>query len=50
MIAGLVKAPSNYSPTADAEAAVGRAGVVIEQMERNGFITAAQAADANPKP
>ncbi|MBZ6381667.1 transglycosylase domain-containing protein [Sphingomonas sanguinis] len=49
VIAGLVKAPSNYSPTADAEAAVGRAGVVIEQMERNGFITAAQAADANPQ-
>ncbi|WP_230482818.1 transglycosylase domain-containing protein [Sphingomonas sp. Leaf21] len=49
VIAGLVKAPSNYSPTADAEAAVGRAGVVINQMERNGFITAAQAADADPQ-
>ena len=36
MIAGLVKAPSNYSPTADADAAVGRAGVVIQQMVRNG--------------
>lgn len=48
VIAGLVKAPSNYSPTADAEAAVGRAGVVIQQMVRNGFITAAQAAAADP--
>ena len=28
IIAGLVKAPSNYSPTADVEAARGRAGVV----------------------
>jgi penicillin-binding protein 1A len=28
IIAGLVKAPSNYSPTADAEAAKGRAGIV----------------------
>ena len=48
MIAGLVKAPSNYSPTADAEAAVGRAGVVIQQMVRNGFITSSQAAAADP--
>jgi penicillin-binding protein 1A len=49
VIAGLVKAPSNYSPTADAEAAVGRAGVVIQQMERNGYITASQAAAADPE-
>ncbi|CAM3119624.1 transglycosylase domain-containing protein [Sphingomonas zeae] len=49
VIAGLVKAPSNYSPTADAEAAVGRAGVVIRQMERNGFITPDQAANADPQ-
>ena len=49
VIAGLVKAPSNYSPTADAEAAVGRAGVVIQQMERNGFITPSQAANADPQ-
>ncbi|WP_431522513.1 transglycosylase domain-containing protein [Sphingomonas phyllosphaerae] len=48
VIAGLVKAPSNYSPTADAEAAVGRAGVVIQQMVRNGFITSSQAAAADP--
>ena len=49
IIAGLVKAPSNYSPTADAEAAVGRAGVVIQTMVDTGKITAAQAADADPK-
>ena len=49
VIAGLVKAPSNYSPTADAEAAVGRAGVVIEAMLRAGAITPAQAAAANPR-
>ncbi len=47
VIAGLVKAPSNYSPTADAEAAVGRAGVVIKTMEETGAITSAQAANAN---
>ena len=48
VIAGLVKAPSHYSPTADAEAAISRAGVVIKLMRDNGAITAAQAADADP--
>ena len=48
IVAGLVKAPSSYSPTADAEAAVGRAGVVIDVMRRNGVISAAEAADADP--
>jgi len=49
VIAGLVKAPSNYSPTADAEAAKGRAGVVIQQMVRNGYVTAAEAEAADPE-
>ncbi|WP_375397430.1 transglycosylase domain-containing protein [uncultured Sphingomonas sp.] len=49
IIAGLVKAPSHYSPTADAEAAVGRAGVVIKLMKDTGKITSAQAAAADPK-
>ncbi|MEH3100263.1 PBP1A family penicillin-binding protein [Sphingomonas adhaesiva] len=48
VIAGLVKAPSNYSPTADADAAKGRAGVVLQQMVRNGFITQGQADSADP--
>lgn len=48
IIAGLVKAPSNYSPTADVEAARDRSGVVLETMARNGFITAEQASEANP--
>jgi penicillin-binding protein 1A len=43
IIAGLVKAPSNYAPTADAEAARGRASVVLELMVRSGAITAEQA-------
>ena len=34
IIAGLVKAPSRYSPTADVEAAVGRANVVLGQMRK----------------
>ena len=49
IIAGLVKAPSHYSPTADAEAAVGRAGVVIGLMKETGKITPAEAAAADPK-
>jgi len=49
IIAGLVKAPSHYSPTADAEAAVDRASVVLQVMEETGKITAAQRASANPK-
>ena len=49
VIAGLVKAPSHYSPTADATAAVGRAGVVIQLMVETGKITAQEAAAANPQ-
>ena len=48
IIAGMVKAPSNYSPTADMEAARGRAGVVIDLMVRNGTISRAQAAASDP--
>ena len=48
VIAGLVKAPSNYSPTADAKAALGRANVVVEVMQDAGMITAAQAAKVRP--
>jgi penicillin-binding protein 1A len=48
IIAGLVKAPSNYSPTADVEAARSRSGVVIQTMVKNGFIDASTAAAANP--
>jgi penicillin-binding protein 1A len=48
IIAGLVKAPSNYSPTADAKAAIGRAGVVLEVMQDAGMITAQQAASVKP--
>ncbi len=43
IIAGLVKAPSRYSPTADVQAAVDRAAVVLRLMEEQGFITADQA-------
>ncbi|MFL6765188.1 MAG: transglycosylase domain-containing protein [Sphingomicrobium sp.] len=48
IVAGLVKAPSNYSPTADIEAARARSGVVLQTMVKNGFITADTAAQVNP--
>jgi penicillin-binding protein 1A len=48
IIAGLVKAPSNYSPTADAEAARARSGVVLQSMADNGFISEASAAAVHP--
>jgi penicillin-binding protein 1A len=48
IIAGLVKAPSNYSPTADAKAAIGRANVVLGVMQTNGTISASEAASADP--
>jgi penicillin-binding protein 1A len=48
IIAGLVKAPSNYAPTADPQAALGRAGVVIGVMQDAGMITAQQAANVKP--
>jgi penicillin-binding protein 1A len=48
IIAGLVKAPSNYSPSADVEAARSRSSVVLQTMVRNGFITADTAASVNP--
>ena len=43
IIAGLVKAPSRYSPTADVQAAVDRAKVVLRLMREQGYINEAQA-------
>ena len=49
VIAGLVKAPSHYSPTADAEAAIGRASVVLDLMAETGKITQSQAKATDPR-
>ncbi len=43
IIAGLVKAPSRYSPTADVDAAVDRANVVLSLMRQQGMISASEA-------
>ena len=43
IVAGLVKAPSHYSPTADRQAALDRARVVLEVMQDAGAITPREA-------
>jgi len=43
IIAGLVKAPSRYSPTADVDAAVARAQTVLRLMREQDYITPQQA-------
>src|SRR4051794_5458564 len=48
IVAGLVKAPSNYSPTADIEAARTRSAVVLQTMAKNGFISPADASAVDP--
>ena len=48
IIAGMVKAPSRYSPTADAQAALDRATVVVAVMQDAGMITAQEAASVEP--
>lgn len=47
IIAGLVKAPSRYSPTADVQAAVKRANVVLGLMRANGVLAASEAASVD---
>jgi penicillin-binding protein 1A len=47
IIAGLVKAPSHYAPTADTTAAIARAKVVLSVMRNAGAITSEQEDDAD---
>jgi penicillin-binding protein 1A len=49
VIAGLVKAPSQYAPTADADAAVSRASVVLDVMAETGKISRATASATDPR-
>ncbi len=48
IIAGLVKAPSRYSPTADVDAAVSRANIVLRLMREQGRISSNEA-NVNPE-
>ena len=49
-LAGLLKAPSRYSPVSESERAAARATVVLDQMEETGVITAEQRAAAVLEP
>ncbi len=50
MLAGLLKAPSRFAPTADIARSQARANLVLAAMERHGFVTAEQAARARAAP
>ena len=50
MLAGLLKAPSTFAPTASLERAQGRAALVIGLMEEQGLLTKAEADAARADP
>lgn len=50
MLAGLLKAPSTYAPTANLTRAQDRASLVLGLMGDQGYLTAAQVADARANP
>lgn len=50
MLAGLLKAPTRYAPTASLERAQGRAAVVLGLMHEQGYLTDAQYQDAIANP
>lgn len=50
LLAGLLKAPSRYSPVSESERAAARATVVLNEMEESGVITAAQREQAVTQP
>ncbi|MDP2125100.1 MAG: penicillin-binding protein 1A [Parvibaculum sp.] len=50
MLAGLLKAPSRYSPTNDIDLARGRAAIVLQNMVAAGYISADEAYVANVSP
>ncbi|MBY8976393.1 PBP1A family penicillin-binding protein [Rhodobacteraceae bacterium NNCM2] len=50
MLAGLLRAPSRYAPTAGLERSQGRASVIIRLMEDQGYLTEKQTLDALSNP
>jgi penicillin-binding protein 1A len=50
LLAGLLKAPSRYSPVSESERAAARATVVLDEMEEAGVITAAERRQAVLEP
>ncbi|MEI4473436.1 transglycosylase domain-containing protein [Frigidibacter sp. MR17.24] len=50
MLAGLLKAPSRYAPTANLERSQERASLIIGLMEEQGYLTRAEADEARAHP
>jgi penicillin-binding protein 1A len=50
MLAGLLKAPSSFAPTRNLQISQDRGAIVVRLMEEQGYLTAAQAADAQANP
>ncbi len=50
MLAGMMKAPTRYSPVNDAQRAAKRATIVLNEMEKAGVITPEQRTEATAKP
>ncbi|MZQ87905.1 PBP1A family penicillin-binding protein [Frigidibacter albus] len=50
MLAGLLKAPSRYAPTANLQRSQERANLIIGLMEDQGYLTKAEADDARANP
>lgn len=50
MLAGLLKAPSRYAPTANLKRAQDRANVIIGLMQEQGYLTEEQASAARARP
>jgi 1A family penicillin-binding protein len=50
MLAGLLVAPTRYAPTANLQRSQDRANLIVGLMEEQGYLPAAQAADARQNP
>lgn len=50
VLVGMLKAPSTYNPRSDIKGATNRRNTVIEQMEKNNYVTSGQAAALKAKP
>ncbi|HYE64807.1 MAG TPA: PBP1A family penicillin-binding protein, partial [Pyrinomonadaceae bacterium] len=50
LLAGIPKAPGQYSPTVNPQAAKERRNLVLDQMAKNGFVSQAEAEAAKAKP
>ena len=50
MLAGLLKAPSRYAPTANLQLSRDRAATIVKLMEEQGYLTAAEAEEARRTP